>query len=77
MLMGSSTGLLLTAVAGYWVMERAERHKNGMRLLGKVLGAIIILASFLSLACGAACNRGMMMKGMCPLSAPASPMGKP
>ena len=82
MMMGSSAALLLTAVAGYWVMERADRHKGGLKTLGKVLGAIVILTSLLGVACAAWCGgkscdygRGMM-KGMCPLSAPGSSVAK-
>lgn len=84
MMMGSSAGLLLAAVAGYWVMERAERHKGGLKTVGKVLGVVIIVASLLGVACAAWCGgascgygKGLMMKGMCPLSAPGSPMSKP
>lgn len=86
MMMGSSAGLLLAAVAGYWVMERAERHKSGLKTVGKVLGAVIIVVSLLGVACAAWCGgkscghgKGMMMKGMCPLmgGGPASSLGNP
>jgi hypothetical protein len=56
----------LTAVAGYWVLERAESHKEGMlRRLGRVLGIIIILLSFIAIGTsGAYAKRHYrMMKG--------------
>lgn len=44
-------GLLLTAIAGYWVLERAVTHKGRMRQVGQVLGALIILVSLVGVAC--------------------------
>ena len=42
----------LTAIGGYWVLERAESHKEGsLRRIGRVLGIVIILLSFIAVAC--------------------------
>jgi hypothetical protein len=43
--------LLLTAVAGYWVLERAEAHKGDLRRVGKALGWIVIVGSLVGVAC--------------------------
>lgn len=40
----------ITAIGGYWVLERAESHKEGsLRRIGRVLGTIIILLSFIAI----------------------------
>jgi hypothetical protein len=89
MMVGGSAGLLVAAVAGYWVLERADRHKGQLKTLGQVLGAVIIAVSLIGVACqvwcAAKCGPGGhgfmkghgMMKGMCPLGAPANSMSKP
>ncbi len=77
--MGHGIGiLLLSAIGGYWVLERADRHKGGLRKTGQVLGAVIIAVSLLGVACkvmSASCGvkglyptSGMGKKGMCPIS---------
>jgi len=38
--------LLLAAVGGYWVLERAETHKGVLRRVGQFLGWLIIIVSF-------------------------------
>ena len=59
-----SAMLLLTAIGGYWVLERAEGHKGSLKRIGKILGGSIILLSLLGIACqtwgsgGAACPFG-------------------
>lgn len=76
MLMGGSAGLLLSAVAGYWVLERADRHKGRLRTLGQALGGVILVVSLVGLACRVWCVSqgaggwcGMKAKGgMCPLT---------
>ena len=57
--------LLLTAVAGYWVLERAETHKGSLKRVGKVLGWMIIVASLV----GAVCRTCTFLtdKGWCPM----------
>ena len=77
---GGAGALLLAAVGGYWVLERAAREKGSLKKIGQVLGAVIIIASLLGVACkvwGAAkCSTGSMGRGggWCPLSSkvPAS-----
>ena len=69
--------LLFAAVAGYWVLERADKHKGGLRRVGQVLGGIIILASVMGVACRvwsiATCGpMGRGHKGYCPMLSPQS-----
>ena len=69
------TGLLLTAVAGYWVLERAETHKGSVKRIGQLLGAITIIVSFVGLACevSSPAGSGMRKGGWCPFSRPSNP----
>ena len=68
----SAVELLLGGVAGYWVLERAEAHKGDLKKLGRFLGWLIIVASFVGIVCRAwslssACPIGAMGKGRaCP-----------
>ena len=69
-MIGHGIGLLLaTAVAGYWVLERAETHKGDLRRVGKVLGWIVIVSSLIGIACRvwcyATCPPGAMGKKGC------------
>ena len=64
--------LLLAAVAGYWVLERADKHKGGLRKLGQILGGLIIVVSLVGLACriwclATMCKSPMMRGGYCPM----------
>ena len=43
--------LLLTAIGGYWVLERAETHKGQLKQVGQFLGALVIIASLVGAAC--------------------------
>jgi hypothetical protein len=73
-MVGHGIGLLLvTVVAGYWVLERAETHKGDLRRVGKALGWLIIVASLIGIACRvwcyATCPPGAMgKKSFCPFS---------
>ena len=63
------TGLLLTAVAGYWVLERSQEHKGNLKRVGQLLGVAIIVLSFLGLICAMwyPGKPGVMGKGgLCP-----------
>ena len=64
MLYGGGGLLLLSAVAGYWVLERAETHKGSLRRSGRVVGWIIIVSSFVGLICRIACATN------CPIGMP-------
>lgn len=68
--------LLLSAVAGYWVLERAETHKGSLRKAGRVVGWIIIVSSLVGVLCRvwtmATCAPGAMGKGWCPFSSSKS-----
>ena len=79
--MGHGVGiLLLTAVAGYWVLERAETHKGDLRRVGKVLGALIIAVSLIGIICTVWCLTSSMgycpfpkKAGYCPMGSQAAP----
>ena len=43
--------LLFASLGGYWVLERAQKHKGGLRVVGRLLGAAVILVSLLGVAC--------------------------
>ena len=70
--------LLLAAVAGYWVLERASSHKGNLKRVGQLVGAAVILISLLGaickIACAATCPPDMMgtwgKGGFCPFSSP-------
>jgi len=79
MLYGSGL-LLLSAVAGYWVLERADSHKGQLKKAGQVVGWVVIVTSLLGVACrvyavatGQACPAAY-----CPFqkSAPSAPAAK-
>lgn len=71
-------GPLLSAAAGYWVLERASAHKGQLHRVGQVVGATIIVVSFLAVAAGiwkgaGYCHSAGWMGagkdgGMCPFS---------
>ncbi len=72
-MMGHGVGVLLfAAVAGYWVLERAETHKGDLRRVGKGLGWLIIVVSLIGIVCKVwsyACPAGAMgKKSWCPFS---------
>ena len=64
--------LLFAAVAGYWVLERAEKHRGGLRRAGQLLGGVIILVSLIGIACRvwsvATCRPFGASQGYCPMS---------
>ena len=68
--------LLLTAVAGYWVLERAASHKGNLKNVGQLLGAAIIIISLVGVACkiwcAAKCPTGMK-GGFCPYMSKSAP----
>lgn len=43
--------LLLAAVAGYWVLERADKHKGNLKSIGQIVGWVVIVASLVGVAC--------------------------
>ena len=84
MMHDGATGLLIAVAVGYWVLERADTHKKGMRQLGRLIGFGIILVSVIGIACkvwcvaGGACAKGSwgMRGSYCPFSSKI-PMGAP
>ena len=80
MAMGHSTGILmLSAVAGYWVLERAESRKKGLKRAGRFVGWFVIICSVVGVACHVssliACGHGYCpmpgKKAMCPFTGKA------
>ncbi len=72
--------LLLAAVGGYMVFERASTRKGSVKTLGRVVGVAVIILSFLGVACrsysgmsGTSCalGGGYFKKGVCPYAAKA------
>ena len=57
--------LLLTAVAGYWVLERASTHKGQLQKVGFFVGSLIIVVSLFGVACSVWCMASGKA-GMCP-----------
>ncbi|MBI3010999.1 MAG: hypothetical protein HYY58_00700 [Candidatus Omnitrophica bacterium] len=54
--MSYGTGvLLLSAIGGYWVLERAAAHKGHLKRVGQWLGAAIIVISLVGVACRVWC----------------------
>ena len=50
--MGHGTAsLLFAAAAGYWVLERASAQKKNLKTIGQIVGAAIIVVSFVGVAC--------------------------
>lgn len=50
--MAYGTGLLLlSAVAGYWVLERSAGHKGQLKSVGQVIGWVVIVTSLVGMAC--------------------------
>ena len=65
--------LLLSAVAGYWVLERASSHKGELQRVGRLLGTIVIVMSLIGIGCAVA----SMASGMVGCNMGYGPMGKP
>ncbi|MBI4323445.1 MAG: hypothetical protein HY596_04125 [Candidatus Omnitrophica bacterium] len=77
--------LLLSAVAGYWVLERSATHpKKNLKRVGQAVGWFVILVSILGVACkvyGLASGKGAYCPSgsRCPFSSKmpaASPVSK-
>ena len=43
--------LLLSSVAGYWVLERSAGHKGQLKSVGQVIGWVVIVTSLVGLTC--------------------------
>jgi hypothetical protein len=66
MMMSHGVGmLLLTAVAGYWVLERASTHKGQLQKVGFAVGSLILVISLLGMICSVWCMKSGS-SGMCP-----------
>lgn len=51
-MIGGTGLLLLSAAAGYWVLERSASHNKGnLKRVGQVVGWFMILASILGVVC--------------------------
>ena len=79
--MGGMSGgwLLLATIGGYWMLERAATHKGQLKIVGQVLGWLVIVASLLGVVsacaqCRAGWGRGAK-KTFCPFTPPAADRG--
>ena len=43
--------LLLSAVAGYWALERSASHKGNLKNVGQLVGWVVIVVSLAGVAC--------------------------
>ena len=66
--MSCATGLIALGV-GYLVFLHASKEKEGLKLLGQVIGIVIMIASLLSSMCAA--TKCMSQKGSCHFSSKA------
>jgi hypothetical protein len=64
---GCALGLIALGV-GYLVLIHAGREAGGIRTLGKIVGAVIMIASIAGMVCAAKCKMG---GGSCPLTGKA------
>ena len=65
---------LIALALGYRVFADAHKEKEGLKLLGQVIGLVVMMAAVLCMVCGAVkCMLGsqgyMMSKGGCPFAA--------
>ena len=73
--MSCAVGLIALAV-GYLVFLQGSKEKEGLKLLGQVIGIVVMIAAVLAVACGASqckylrshCGGGHEKGGMCPVS---------
>ncbi|PIQ84301.1 MAG: hypothetical protein COV75_02985 [Candidatus Omnitrophica bacterium CG11_big_fil_rev_8_21_14_0_20_63_9] len=75
--------LLLSAVAGYWVLERSALHKGQLKRVGQFVGWLVIVVSVVGIACrvwclasgnSGWCSMGKGWKGgYCPLTSKSAP----
>lgn len=72
--------LLLSAIGGYWVLERAELQKKGLKKAGRLIGWAVILVSAIGTICnvwcaasGSWCGKGGMKGVFCPFSSKMPP----
>ena len=82
-----SVSISLVALAlGYKIFADAHKEKEGIKLLGQIIGVVVMIAALLSVACGAAkcmkrldgsmmskSNCAMMAKTSCPMHAAEDP----
>ena len=43
--------LLLAAVGGYWVLERASGHRGALKKVGQWVGGIVLAVSLIGVGC--------------------------
>lgn len=56
MMMQGVSVLLLTSAAGYWVLTASGREKGRIKMLGQVLGLLIVVLSVAGTACKLYCT---------------------
>ena len=58
--------LLLSVVAGYWVLERSSSHKGELQRVGRLLGTVVIAVSLIGLGYAIA-NVAAYSMSYCPM----------
>lgn len=48
---GSAAWYLIAAAVGYWVLQQASREKKALKAIGQIVGALMIILSFISFTC--------------------------
>ncbi len=78
---GGKVAFLLIALAlGYWVLNQAENNPNPLKLVGRMVGWLILIVSLGGLVCSAMCGlckSKKMCGGMKKECAMAAPMEAP
>ena len=72
---------LVALALGYKVFADSHKEKEGLKLLGQIIGIVVMIAALLSVVCGATkcmshSNCSMMPKTACPMHASMDDSGK-
>lgn len=68
-MIGGSGLLLLSAAAGYWVLERSASHNKGnLKRVGQVVGWFMILTGILGVVCNVYARTCPPGSKMCPFT---------
>ncbi len=73
---------LIALALGYKVFADAHKEKEGLKLLGQIIGVVVMLAAVLCMLCGAVkcmykSQCSIMSKSSCPLVSPTAKAGCP
>jgi len=71
-----SSLLLISLAVGYWVLTVSQNQSKALNLLGRILGALILIVSLGGLICSAVCGYGQWKHCAMPHQECAYPMMK-